>query len=129
MAAVTLAVQAAGVAAGAPWQTMTFLLLALLQLGNALAVRSEHVSAFSLGLASNRPLAVVIVLTALAQIAMAYIPLTAAIFDLQPLGAAELVLVLAVSPTAFIAVEIGKWAGRHRTRRLGGEAGRGVPAS
>jgi P-type Ca2+ transporter type 2C len=117
MAVVTLAVQGVALAAGAPWQTMTFMLLALLQLGNALAVRSEHASAFSLGLASNRPLAVVIVLTAIVQVAMVYVPFTAAVFDLQPLDAAQLALVIAVSPTAFVAVELGKWVDRRRMRR------------
>jgi P-type Ca2+ transporter type 2C len=43
-----------GQATGWPWQTMIFTSLALLQLGNALAVRSERQSVFRLGLGSNR---------------------------------------------------------------------------
>ena len=50
MAAVTLPLQAVTRAAGWPWQTMVFTTLALLQLGHALAMRSEHESAFQLGL-------------------------------------------------------------------------------
>ena len=37
------------------WQTMIFTTLALLQLGNALAIRSERQSFFTLGPNSNRP--------------------------------------------------------------------------
>jgi len=125
MAAATLAVQATAIAAGAPWQTMTFTVLALLQLGHALAVRSERRSTFSLGLASNRVLAGVLVGTAVVQIAMAYVPAVARIFDLQPMSPAELALVLAVSPTAFVAVELEKWVGR----RLAMRHGRGADAA
>jgi P-type Ca2+ transporter type 2C len=54
MAAVCLALLAAARAAGWPWQTMVFTTLALLQLGHALAVRSERESFFTLGARSNR---------------------------------------------------------------------------
>ena len=39
-----------------PWQTMVFVSLALLQLGHAMAVRSEQDSLWSQGLGSNKPL-------------------------------------------------------------------------
>ena len=47
MASVALAVQAYAVGQGWPWQTMIFATLALLQLGNALAIRSETDSLFA----------------------------------------------------------------------------------
>ena len=48
MAAVVLPLQAIARANDWPWQTMVFTTLALLQLGHALAVRSERRSVFQL---------------------------------------------------------------------------------
>jgi magnesium-transporting ATPase (P-type) len=54
MAAVCLGLLAVAQAAGWPWQTMVFTTLALLQLGHALAVRSERESFFTLAPAPTR---------------------------------------------------------------------------
>ena len=47
--------------AGRPWQTMLFTTLALLQLGHALAVRSELDSLWKLGISTNRSLLLAVV--------------------------------------------------------------------
>ncbi len=53
MAIVCLAVLVWACSLGWPWQTMVFTTLALLQLGHALAVRSERESFFTLGPRTN----------------------------------------------------------------------------
>jgi Ca2+-transporting ATPase len=105
-----------GHATGRPWQTMIFTSLALLQLGNALAVRSERQSLFRLGLGSNRFLAWTVLGTLLLQLAVVYWPPAQAALDLQPLSLADLAVVLAASTASFWTIEAGKLAARLRTR-------------
>jgi Ca2+-transporting ATPase len=93
-----------GQATGWPWQTMIFTSLALLQLGNALAVRSERQSVFRLGLGSNRFLG----WTVLVQLGPLYWPPAQTALDLQPLTLADLAIVLLASTIAFWAIEAEK---------------------
>jgi Ca2+-transporting ATPase len=72
--AVSLGLGIWGQATGRPWQTMIFTSLALLQLGNALAVRSERESVFRLGLGSNRFLGWTVLGTLLVQLGLLYWP-------------------------------------------------------
>jgi Ca2+-transporting ATPase len=116
MAAVVLGVQAAAIEVGWHWQTMVFTTLALLQLGNALAVRSERLSVFSLGFGTNRPLALAVGGTLLVQLALIYVPALQPIFVTEALGAAELAIVLVASTAAFAAVELEKAVVRRRSR-------------
>jgi Ca2+-transporting ATPase len=108
MAGVVLAVQAGALAAGWPWRTMVFSTLALLQLGNALAVRSERESALRLGFRSNLPLTVAICVTLVVQAALIYIPALHPLFATEALGPLEVAVVLAASTVAFLAVEVDK---------------------
>jgi len=118
MAAVSLGLLVGARAAGWPWQTMVFTTLALLQLGHALAVRSERDSFFTLGARSN-PLLLAAVLGGLsAQLAIVYVPVLQRLFDTRALGPAQLAVVLVASTVAFVAVEIEKWLGRRRHGRL-----------
>ena len=114
MAAVTLAVQALAIGQGWPWQTMVFTTLALLQLGNALAVRSETRSLFSLGLRSNLPLTVTVAATLAVQLALLYVPAFQPVFETAALSPGQLALVLAASTLGFAAVEAEKWVARRR---------------
>lgn len=114
--AVSLGLGVWGHATGRPWQTMIFTSLALLQLGNALAVRSERQSLFRLGLGTNRFLAWTALGTLLLQLAVVYLPPARAALDLQPLGMADLAVVLVASTTSFWAIEASKLAARLRTR-------------
>jgi Ca2+-transporting ATPase len=118
MAGLTLAVQAGAVEAGWHWQTMVFTVLAFMQLGNAMAVRSERESTIRLGFGSNRPLLVTVVLTAMIQLAFVYVPFLQPVFETQALGVEELAVVALVTPIPSIAVELEKWVLRRR------EAGR-----
>ncbi len=108
MAGVALVVQAVAMGAGWHWQSMVFTTLAFLQLGNALAVRSERVSVFSLGFGTNRPLALAVGGTLLVQLALIYVPPLQPIFVTEALGPLELAIVLGASTAAFVAVELEK---------------------
>jgi Ca2+-transporting ATPase len=114
IAGVTIAVQAASRAAGWPWRTTTFSTIALLQLGHALAVRSERTSLFTQGLRSNRPLTAAVGLSVLLQAAVVYVPPLHAAFDTTGLRPGQLAVVLLASTAAFAAVELEK---RWRRRR------------
>jgi Ca2+-transporting ATPase len=109
MGGVCIALQAWALANGiAHWQTMVFTVLALSQLGLALAVRSERESLFTLGLGSNLPLAGAVALTLLLQLGVIYVPWLNGIFHTQPLSAGELALCLGLSCIVFAGVEIEK---------------------
>jgi Ca2+-transporting ATPase len=114
MAGVTLPLLVLAREAGWPWQTMVFTTLAFLQLGHAIAVRSERQSVFRLGLLSNRWHALAIAASVVLQLVIVYVPAFQPAFGTEPLDPLQLVVVLAVSPTAFIAVEIEKWVTRRR---------------
>ncbi len=127
MAAVCLGMLAAARAAGWPWQTMVFTTLALLQLGNALAVRSERDSFFSLGVRSNPLLLAAVLGLAALQLAVVYLPPLRTVFDTEPLGPVQLAVVLAASTTAFVAVETDKWLRRLAGRRRSTEEDSPLP--
>jgi P-type Ca2+ transporter type 2C len=114
MAVVCLVLLVWARAAGWPWQTMVFTTLALLQLGHALAVRSERESFFTLGPRSNPLLLAAVAGTFAVQLLIVYLPALQSLFDTQPLAPVQLAVVLAASTVAFIAVEIEKWV-RRRT--------------
>ena len=67
---------------------MVFTTLALLQLGHALAVRSETESLFRLGLRSNVPLTIAVVGTILVQLALVFVPALRPVFGTEALIAA-----------------------------------------
>ncbi|HWA59113.1 MAG TPA: cation-transporting P-type ATPase, partial [Gemmatimonadales bacterium] len=109
MTGVTLAAQALGVHAGRPhWQTMTFTVLALSQMGHVLAIRSERESLFRQGVTSNPALLLAVLLTLLLQQAVVYLPWANGIFRTAPLTAGELAGCLLLSGVVFIAVEAEK---------------------
>jgi Ca2+-transporting ATPase len=108
MAGVVLGIQAVAIDAGWHWQTMVFTTLALLQLGNAVAVRSERVSSLSLGIRTNLPLFFAVGGTLVVQLALIYVPALQPIFVTEALGLQELVIVFVASTVAFFAVEAEK---------------------
>lgn len=96
------------------WQTMVFTVLCFLQMGNALAVRSDRHSLLRLGLFTNPALVGAVALTLALQLVVIYVPFLQSIFGTQSLGATELGITLAVSPLVLIIVEISKWVRRRR---------------
>jgi Ca2+-transporting ATPase len=115
MAAVVLSLQAVARAADWPWRTMTFTTLALLQLGHGLAVRSERQSLFRLGHRSNRWMGRAVAVSAVAQLATVYVPALQDPFGTEALTPLQLGVVLALSTTVFVAVEIEKALRRTRS--------------
>jgi Ca2+-transporting ATPase len=96
------------------WQTMLFTVLTLSQMGNALAIRSERDSLFRLGLLSNKPLLVSVILTLGLQLAVIYVPFLQDLFATTALSAGDLAVSLALSTLVFWAVELEKWLIRLR---------------
>jgi Ca2+-transporting ATPase len=113
MAAVTLALQAIARANGWPWQTMVFATLALLQLGHALAVRSERRSVFKLGFHTNPTMVAAVILGVLAQVAIVYVPQLQDAFHTESLNLWQFTVVGLLSTTVFVAVELEKTFRRH----------------
>jgi Ca2+-transporting ATPase len=110
MALVSLGVGYWGWSTGNPaWQTMVFTTLVLSQLGNALALRSEHDSLFSIGLLSNKAMLGTLLLTLALQLAVVYVPFLQAIFKTQAMSLPDLVISLVLSTFVFGGLEIEKW--------------------
>jgi Ca2+-transporting ATPase len=110
MAALALGTQAWSLrVADAHWQTMTFTVLTFSQLAHALAIRSERLSLFQLGLMTNRPLLAAIAVTVLMQLAALYVPALNRVFTTEPLSILELLACIALSSVVFAAVELEKF--------------------
>ena len=110
MAALTLLTQAWAYSTGhAHWQTMVFTVLTLTQLVHVMAIRSEKESLFAIGIFSNRPMALAILVTFLLQMATIYVPALNPIFKTEALDGGELAACLVISGVVLLAVEIEKW--------------------
>ncbi|HWP64665.1 MAG TPA: cation-translocating P-type ATPase [Candidatus Limnocylindria bacterium] len=121
MGGVTLATQAWALQTGsAHWQSMTFTVLTLAQMGHVLAIRAERDSLFRQGFWSNPLLFAAVGLTFLLQMATLYVPALQPIFKTQALSAGELLGCLAVSAVMVVGVELEKWAMRRGWLYAGG---------
>ena len=115
MGGVSLVTQAWAYHTGsAHWQSMTFTVLTLSQLGHCLAIRSERDSIFRVGFLSNLPLLGAVLSTLGLQLATLYVPAFNPIFKTAPLTVAELGLCLGLSTVVFFAVEGEKWMTRRK---------------
>jgi Ca2+-transporting ATPase len=108
MGLVCLGVQALAISLDWAWQTMVFTTLALLQLGNAMAVRSERRSVIRLGLTTNLPLTLAIAATFAVQLALIYVPGLQPVFATEALSGPELLVVLVASSVGLLGVELEK---------------------
>jgi Ca2+-transporting ATPase len=102
------------------WQTMIFTALAFMQMGQALASRSTLVSIFTLGLRSNPVLLVLVLVTAVLQLLVIYVPFLDQFFQITPLSAGELLLCIGLGVGMLLLIEAEKVLIRNR------EAGRQV---
>jgi Ca2+-transporting ATPase len=94
------------------WQTVLFTTLTLAQMAHVLAIRSERVSLFRIGLFSNKPLLAAVSLTILLQFALIYLPPLQTIFRTVPLSVFDLGVTFGVAAAIFAAVEFEKWVSR-----------------
>ncbi|WP_253262120.1 cation-translocating P-type ATPase [Ramlibacter montanisoli] len=101
------------------WQTMVFTVLTLGQMAHVLAIRSEATPLWRLGLRSNLPLLLAVLLTFLLQLATIYLPVLNPVFRTEPLSLGELAICLAAASLVWVAVELEKaWRRRHAPARL-----------
>ncbi len=96
------------------WHTIVFTTLTLAQMGNALAIRSQRDSLFTIGLLSNPAMLGSVLLTFALQLAVIYVPFFQNIFDTVALTLPELLISIGAGSLVFIAIEIVKWFGRRR---------------
>jgi Ca2+-transporting ATPase len=120
MAGATLAVQVGALAADWPWQTMVFTTLAFLQLANALAMRSEVQTVFRIPIRTNLWIFWAVALSAVAQLAVVYLPALQRVFRTEALTTPQLAIVFVVSVGTMLVVELDKWWTRRSVRGLAG---------
>jgi len=94
------------------WQTLCFTVLTLSQLVNAMVIRSERDSLFTIGWFSNLPLVGAVVLTFGLQMAVVYLEPLQLVFKTGDLSGEELAVALGLPWVVLVAVEIEKWLAR-----------------
>ena len=100
-----------------PWQTMVFTTMVLAQMGNALAIRSNRDSLFTIGVFSNRLMVFSVLLTFGLQLVLIYVPFFQNIFKTQALTLTELGICLGTSLVLFVVIEMYKWVRRRTDNR------------
>jgi Ca2+-transporting ATPase len=109
LAGLCLGVQAWAISTGhAHWQTMVFTVLTLGQMAHVMGIRSEQDPLWRIGVASNRPLLVAVLLTFALQMATIYVPFLNPIFRTQPLSLAELAVCLGAAAVVWVVTEAEK---------------------
>jgi Ca2+-transporting ATPase len=115
MAALALGTQALTIRdSNSHWQTMTFTVLTLSQLFHLVAIRSERISIWTLGVRGNPALFYAVVAAFGLQLGTLYVPAMNRIFHTVPLSWRELAVCVAVSSVVLFAVEGEKWLLRRR---------------
>ncbi|MFN9088552.1 MAG: cation-translocating P-type ATPase [Gemmatimonadaceae bacterium] len=115
MAGLALGTQAWAIRTGnAHWQTMTFTVLTLSQLAHVLAIRSERLPLWRIGVFSNPLLLLAVVGTIGLQMLTLYVPAMTPIFRTVPLTGPELALCFGVAVLVYVAVECEKLLIRRR---------------
>ena len=88
--------------------TLTFTVLVMAQMVHALNSRSGHLSLFTVGFLKNRILLLAIGVSILLHIAILYVPFLSAVFYTVPLTLLDWGLVIGLSLSVFIVVEVFK---------------------
>jgi Ca2+-transporting ATPase len=89
-------------------QTMAFTALIMFEMFNAFNCKSEKHSIFKVGPFSNRFLVAAVITSIFMQLIVVYVPFFNVLLDTVPLGLLDWVLILAISSTVLVGVEIGK---------------------
>ncbi|MGB7412830.1 MAG: cation-translocating P-type ATPase [Thermosynechococcaceae cyanobacterium] len=90
------------------WQTMVFCTLAFSRISIAQAVRSDRDSVFKIGLFSNKPALLAVVITFVCQLLVMYVPALQHMFKTVPLSATDLGVSLGLGGLVFLSVEMKK---------------------
>ena len=96
------------------WSTMVFTTLVFVQMGHALAVRSERFGIWKIGYTSNMAVIGAISLTVLLQIGLLYVPFLRDFFGTVALPPVGFFICVALAVITYVAVEADKWAMRRR---------------
>jgi P-type Ca2+ transporter type 2C len=95
-------------------RSVAFTAMAMFQLWNVFTLRNLRVSAFALGMFSNRYVTAAVVASVGLQLAVLYVPSLSAVFSTVPVSAADWAVILVVSSSVFFAAEAYKFAARRR---------------
>jgi len=90
-------------------QTMAFTMMTMFEMFNAFNCRSERHSIFKVGPFANIWLVLAVLSSILLQAAVVYLPLLQPIFGTAALGLGDWLLIVAITSSAIIVVETGKW--------------------
>nr|WP_255668454.1 calcium-transporting P-type ATPase, PMR1-type [Methanocella sp. CWC-04] len=96
-------------------RSMAFTVLVVFQLWNAINCRSETKSLFQIGIFSNGYLLLAIALSIMLQLIILYVPFLEGIFATTEPGLYDILLIMAVSSTVFIGIEIRKLIMGHKS--------------
>ncbi len=99
---------------GNKWQTMMFTALAFLQIGQALAARSDTDSFFTKKLTSNPLLLLMILMTIILQLCVIYIPFFAGVFNIVRLSFFDIIICAASGCLLFFIIETEKYIKRKK---------------
>jgi P-type Ca2+ transporter type 2C len=99
-------------------RTLAFTTLAFSQLAHSFNCRSETRSLFDLGWGTNRALIAAVAVSALAQLAVVYVPLFQPAFETVPLKGRELVVLAVLSLAPVLLGEVRKAWRRRRAGRI-----------
>jgi Ca2+-transporting ATPase len=97
------------------WQTMMFTTLAFAQVWQAMGGRSSSESLLRIGLLSNKPLLLLVLLVIVLQLAAIYIPALATFLQTTTLTLGELLLCVAISALVLLLSEVEKLVTQNRT--------------
>lgn len=97
--------------------TMTFTCFVFFDMFNALSCRTQTKSVFQVGLLSNRPFVLAVSGSIIAQMLVIYWPPLQRIFVTEPLSFGDILSLIAIASTVFIASEVKKWFERRHLRR------------
>ncbi len=89
--------------------TMTFTCFVLFDMFNALSSRSQDRLIFEIGFFSNSYFCVAVALSVMGQLAVIYLPPLQYVFQTEPLAATDLLFLLGLSSSVFIACELKKF--------------------
>jgi len=95
-------------------QTVAFTSIVMFELFQAISCRSVRKPVFAVGLFANKWLWGAVLLSAALQISIMYIPFLQNVFHMSPLALKDWLLVLGVSLTGFIYLELHKFFVKHK---------------